>query len=129
MSQPFVRFEGGGKLQEVAQQGVAILRGDALGMELHPMHRQGAVGEAMMSPSSVLRGHVQHVGQGAAIDDERMIARRLEGVVEAAEHGAALVMDRAHLAVHGKRRADHVAAEHLADGLVAQAHAEQRPLA
>ena len=61
-----------------------------------------------------------------ALDHQRMIARRLERRVDAAENSAALVADFRQLAVHRRRRAHHLAAERLADRLMAEADAEDR---
>src|SRR4051794_40659920 len=69
---------GAGNVEEVLQYLVALLRGDALGMELHAMDRQAAVLHRHDQPVGGLGGDVQAVGQGGAIDDQRMIARRLE---------------------------------------------------
>ncbi len=54
-----------------------------------------------------------------------MVARRLERPVDAAEHALALVRHLGQLAVHRLRRADDVAAERLADRLMAEADAER----
>ena len=79
-----------------------------------------------MIPSAVSAVIVELGRAGVAGDDEGMIAGRREGTVDAAEHGAALVADLGHLAVHGDGRAHDVAAESLSDGLMAEADAEHR---
>ena len=61
-----------------------------------------------------------------AFDHERMIARRLERPVDAAKHAGAFMTDIGHLAVDRHGRAHDLAAEHLADGLMAKAHAHDR---
>jgi hypothetical protein len=71
-------------------------------------------------------GDFQAGGQRGAFDDQRMIARGLEGRGQAAEHALSLVVHGAHLAVHDLAGAHHLAAEGLADGLVAEAHAQKR---
>src|SRR5262249_5938158 len=55
--------------------------------------------------------------QALALDDQRMVARGLEGVVDPGEEAAALVQDRAGLAVHQARRAHDLAAVGLAQAL------------
>src|SRR5208283_706468 len=67
--------------------------------------------------------------QRLGLDDERMIARRLEGPVNAAKDRLAAVQYRRHLAVDRQGRAHHLAAESLADRLMPQADAEDRDLA
>ena len=83
----------------------------------------------MMRPSARLRRDLEHVGQALSLDDQRMIARHLNALGQALEHALAGVADGRQLAVHGLGRADHLAAVDLADGLVAEADAEQRDLA
>jgi hypothetical protein len=58
-----------------------------------------------------------------------VIARHVEVLGQPGEHAFLRGLDRADLAVHHLLGADHLAAERLADGLVAQAHAQQRHLA
>src|SRR3546814_11326014 len=53
-----------------------------------------------------------------------VVARRLVTVGQAGEHARAFMPDRRGLAVHDPAGADHAPAVHLADRLVAQAHAE-----
>src|ERR1700730_726508 len=62
--------------------------------------------------------------EGLALDDERVIAGGGEGVREIAENTFAVVVDRAGLAVEQLRRPDDFSAESRADGLVAQADAQ-----
>ena len=73
-----------------------------------------------------LGGDLEHVGHDVAVDDERVVAGRLERVGQAGEHARAVVADQRRLAVHHLGRAHDVAAEDLADALVAEAHAEHR---
>ena len=64
---------------------MAVLAGDAFGMELHAEDRQRAVAQRheqpVLGPGS---GH-QHVGQRGAIDDQAVVARRGERRGEAFE--------------------------------------------
>ena len=80
----------------------------------------------MITSSSALGGDFQRGGQALRRDGQRMVARRLEGAVDAAEDRAAGVADLADLAVHQRRRAHDLAAIDLADRLVAEADAEDR---
>ena len=77
-------------------------------------------------PSSVSAVTSSVVRQAVALDDQRVIARRLERAVDAAEHACAAVADLGELAVHRQRRAHDLAAEGLADRLMAEADAEDR---
>ena len=83
----------------------------------------------MIRPSSVSAVTVRSSGRLVAFDDQRMIARRLERCVDAAENAGAGMADRRELAVHRRGRAHHLAAEGIADRLMAEADAEDRDLA
>ena len=80
----------------------------------------------MTRPSSVSAVTSSVVRHARALDHQRVIARRLERAVDAAEHACALVLDLGELAVHRHRRAHDLAAERLADRLMAEADAEDR---
>src|SRR5262249_17799378 len=119
-----VGVPGSGQVEEILQNDVAMLGRDAFRMELHAVHRQGLVREPH-DQSVIGFGHGrQLVRHGGAIDDQRMIARGLERAVDAAEHAAALMLDRRQLAMHRDRRPHHLAAEDLPDRLVAEADPE-----
>src|SRR5258708_22450011 len=95
-------------------------------MELDAVDRPLAMGDANDDAVLGLGGDRQRRRQPGAVDDERMIARRREGVGQAGEDAAAAMADAAHLAMHRHRRAHDAAAQRLADRLVAEADAEDR---
>src|SRR3546814_19776434 len=68
------------------------------------------------------------IRQAVRLDDQRVIARRGEGRGKAREYAGCVMADLAGLAVHKLRRADHLAAERLSDGLMTKANAQQRAL-
>ncbi len=68
----------------------------------------------------------QVVRQGLALDGQRVIARRRERRRQTRKDAFPLVQDRRGLAVHQGLGADHVSAERLTDGLMAQADAQNR---
>ena len=68
-----------------------------------------------MTPSSV-----------SAVDDQRVVAGRLERVGEAGEHADVVVVHQRGLAVHDLGCPDHVAPVHLTHALHAEADAEDR---
>src|SRR6187200_1784094 len=119
---------GAGNAEEVPEYLVALLRGNALGMELHAMDRQRAMLHGHDQPVIRLGGDVEAVRQGRAVDDQRMIARGLEGPRRAFENAFAAVGDHRQLAMHEHRRTLDVTAEGLTDRLVTEAHPEQRHL-
>jgi hypothetical protein len=55
---------------------MAMLGGDALRVELHPMHREALVLEAHDHPVSRLSRNLEGVGEREPLNDERVIARR-----------------------------------------------------
>src|SRR5262249_58619047 len=72
-------------------------------------------------------GNGREIGRhGRAINHERMVPRRLEGSVDAAKDTAALMLDQRKLAVDRHWGPHNLAAEGLADRLVAKADAEDR---
>src|SRR5580704_10369392 len=96
-------------------------------MELHAVDGQRLVAQAHDDVAGLGRDF-EVLRKAGAVDDQRMIARCLEGRGHVLEHALALVLDAGKLAVHGGGRAHHLAAEHLADRLMAEADAEQRHL-
>ena len=103
-----------------------MLAGDALGVELHAMDREIPVVHGHDDPVLGPGGGDQHIRQRVPRDDQAMIARGVEGRGHALQDAGAVMGDRAALAVHRHRRAHHLAAERLADRLVAQTDAHQR---
>jgi len=108
---------------------VATLGEYAFGVELDAFNGQGAMAQAHDDGSiAVVRGGAggddEVGGQGLLGDDQRVVAGAGEGRFQALEDALAVMIDRAGLAVHQVRGADHLAAEGLADGLMAEADAE-----
>src|SRR5579883_3557282 len=105
---------------------MSMLGCDAFGMELHAVHRQLAVGEAHDEASAGLRRYRELVRHGVVVNHQRVIARRQEWSVDAAEYAVAAVTDLGDLAMRRRRRSHHAAAEHLSNRLMAEADAEHR---
>src|SRR5258708_12933500 len=105
---------------------MAVLREDRFGVELHALDGQRAVANA--HDLAVLRpgGDLEVARATVALDRERMVPGRVIRRGQAAEHSGALVVDARDLAVHQRLRMDDAPAERLADGLMAEAHAEDR---
>src|SRR4029079_10422336 len=115
-----------GQIEEILQQQMAVLGGDALGMKLHAVHGPRLVRKPHDQAVIGFGGDAERVRKAIALDHQRMVARRLERAVDAAEHAFAAMAHLAELAVHRLRRAHHLAAERLADGLMAETDAEDR---
>ena len=103
-----------------------MLGEDRLGMELHTFDRELAVAQPHHETVLGLGAHLEHVGYGVTLDDERVVSGRGERSGNVAEHALAVVRDLRRLAVHHLRRAHDLAAEELADALVTEAHAQHR---
>jgi len=73
-----------------------------------------------------LGGDDEFARQGFFLDDQGMVARGSEGIRQLAEDILAVVMDLARFAMKEFRSADDFAAERSANGLMAEAHTENR---
>src|SRR5437763_903209 len=91
---------GRGDVEEILQDEMAVLGGDAFRVKLHAVHRQPGVRETHHQAVVGLGGDVEFVRHGGALDHQRMITRRLERSIDAAEHAFTLVPDGGQLAVH-----------------------------
>src|SRR5580700_12198420 len=90
--------------------------------------------DALYLPLAVAQAHdhaigsfcrnFQRAGQGFSFDDQRMISRGGKILRQPAEDCLGVMLDRASLAVHQLRSANYPAAEGFADGLMAEANAE-----
>src|SRR5450830_849584 len=81
-----LRVPGGGESEKILQHQMAVFGGDALGMELHAVHRQAGMRKPHHQTIVGFGVDGKRAGQAGAIDHQRMIARRLERSVDAAEH-------------------------------------------
>ncbi len=100
----------------------AVARQDRLGVELDALEREAAVTHRHHHPVGG-RGHLEHVGDRGG--GERVVAHRLEGRGDPAEHTDPLVGHAGHLAVGRLDPLDR-AAVRRDQGLHAEAHAEDR---
>src|SRR5271166_3741544 len=124
LARPPARAEGRGQVEEVAQDLTAVLARDALGVELDAVDRTVPVGDRHDEAVVGLGADLELRRRGRSVDDERMVARRLERPVEPAKDAAGVVRDARHLAMHRGARPHDVAAERLPDRLVTEADAE-----
>ncbi len=97
-------------------------------MELHTFDVELAVAQAHHQAVVGLGGDLEHVGHRCPVDHQRVVPGGLERLGQPGEHAGPAVVDERGLAVHDLRGPHHVAAEDLADALVAEAHAEHRNL-
>src|SRR5271154_425836 len=119
-------MKSGGQVQEIAQDLAAVLAGDTLRMELDSEHRAVAVLNGHDEPIVTLRADLEVGGRACSLDDERVIARRLKGSVQAAEEPARTMRNARDLAVHRRWRAHDVAAESLPNRLMPETYAKHR---
>ena len=97
-------------------------------MELDAFEGQGAVAHAHDDAGFGARGDLEFVGHGRGVDREGVIAGDSQRRGDAFEHAAPVVGDDGGLAVHEFGCVPHGRAEQLAQGLMAQAHAQHRDL-
>jgi hypothetical protein len=102
---------------------------DGFGVELNALDGEFAVAEAHDDAVLGFGGDVQHARERFALDDEGVVAGGGEGVGEVAEDTLAVMIDRAGFAVEEFGGADDLRTEGRADGLMAQADAENGQLA
>ena len=95
-------------------------------MELHAVDGELAVAQAHDFALGGFGGDFERGGEGLALDEQGVVARGFEGIGQAGEDAGAVVQDGRGLSVHEPASADDVAAEDVADALVAEANAEQR---
>src|SRR5262245_61061698 len=115
-----------GKVEEIGEEPMPVLGGDALGMKLNAVHGIALVLQPHNDAVASLRRNFQRLGQACGLDHERMVARGGEVLGDAGEHPLAGVMHLRQFAVHQRRRAHDAAAINLADGLMAETDAEDR---
>src|SRR4051794_38245059 len=98
-------------------------------MELHTPDRKCAMPHA--HDFAIIRPgrHPKLVRAASAIDRERMVAGRIVGCRQSAEHASPAMVDARDLPVHQFLRVYDSPAERLANGLVTQAHTEDRDAA
>src|SRR5271165_407323 len=97
-----VRAEGGGEVEEVAQDGAAVFARDALRVKLDAVNRPLAMLDRHDEALVALGRHLKRVRRGRALDHQRMVARGLEGAIDAAKDAAGVMGDARGLAVHGR---------------------------
>src|SRR5215210_5828501 len=122
---PSVSRSKGLALQEVLQQLPAAPRQDALGVKLHALHGElfvpHAHDDAVFGPA----GHGEALGHRIGLDDERVIACRLEALRQTPVHPLAVVQYPRGLAVHGLPAYD-LAPVSLPYGLMTEANTQHR---
>lgn len=117
------------EFEEVLDEVVPDGGHDRFGMELHTVQaeflRVEGHDDAVLRP----RADFERRRKRFALHDERVVAGGREGVRDVAEHPLPVVKDLRGLAVHDLPGADDLAAKRFADGLMAEADAEQRDVA
>src|SRR6266853_3352241 len=97
-----------------------------LGVELHPLHGELTVAHAHDLAVLGLRSDLQALGQGRPPNRKRMVAGRHEGARQSAKHAETKMADRRGFPVDDFPRMHDLAAESLADRLMAETHAQDR---
>src|SRR5882762_4765444 len=112
--------------QEILEELLAGFGENGFGVELDAFDFVAAVAEGHVDAVIGLGGDDEFKRQGFFLDDQGMVARGGEGIRQLAENIFAVVMDLARFAVEELRGADDFAAERSANGLMAEAHTEDR---
>lgn len=112
-------------IKEILYHRMAVFRCDAFGVELDAVDGAGGVAQAHDEAVPRFGCDDQIRGHRFAFDDQRVITGRGDRRGKVAEDAVAFVMNGICFAVHGDGGADNVAAEGVADALVAEAYAEQ----
>src|ERR1700758_3843108 len=103
---------------------MTVLRKNGFGMELHAFDRQRLVTQAhdlvdgavrMFGPSR----HFETIGQRRLLHHQRVIARGFERIGQTSKYALAEMAHRRSLAMHDLLGANYLAAERLANGLMA----------
>ncbi len=108
---------------------MAVFGEQGFGVELYAFHRQRFVAHAHDLAVVGPGGDFQAVGQCVAVDNQAVIAGAGNRIGQLAEHALVVVVNRRDFAVHQRFGAYGVAAEGLADGLMAEADAHNRQFA
>src|SRR6202008_1091431 len=97
-----------------------------LRMKLHALDPQLSMAKAHNRAVVRFGGYFKLARQRFSLDDQRMIARGLKFLRQAAKNGPPVVLDPARLAVHQFTCADHTPPKRRPDCLMSQAHAKNR---
>jgi hypothetical protein len=112
--------------EKIGEELLAGFGEHGFGVELDPFDFVAAVAQTHDDAVIGFRGDGEFARKRFALHDERMIARRREGIRQLAENVFAVVLDLTGFAVKKFRGADDLAAKRSANGLVPEAYAEDR---
>src|SRR5712671_5243796 len=110
-------------LQKILEQFFSALRQDGLRVELDPKDREFLVLESHDLFFLGMRGDLKRGGQAFSFDEERMVTRGDERIVETFEDAGPVMIDLRGLSVHEARGADDLSAENLPDALMSETNA------
>ena len=116
-------------LDPVVDQPLALARQNALGVKLHALDRVQSMPEAHDLALGRPRADLEAGRQRLALDEERVVSRRLERRGDAVEEAAAVVKDGRRLSVHQAPGAHDAPPVGLPDRLVPQTDSEDRQTA
>src|SRR4029079_1899137 len=117
---------GGLHLEEIAEKILSCQGQDRFRMELHAFHAEGGMAHAHDLAFGCFGGYLEAGWEACALDNERMIASRVEGIRQLPENRPSIVLDAGRLAVHKALGSHDVASKCHRQRLVAETHAEYR---
>src|SRR5256885_813875 len=117
-------------MEKILEDLLSVLGEDRFRMELHALERlELSMADAHNLAPVRAGGHDEFLLDRLGLGEQRVIAGRLKFLRQPGEHAFAVVNDLRGLPVHETAGADDVAAESVTDGLMPQAHAQNRDLA
>ena len=114
--------------EEIFQQLLAGKREDRLGMKLHPVHGKFAMPQSHDLILGSPRSDFQILRKRLAFDDQRMIPRGLKGLGQCGKYPTTIVVNHGGLSMHQARRADDIAAIHMAHALMTETDTQDRQM-
>src|SRR5690349_20563444 len=109
--------------EKIREHSMTVLRQNRFGVKLHALDVELAMAHAHDFAVLGPRGKFQTGRNARPLDGERMVARRLEWIRQPLKHALRGVLNQRGLAVHNLPRAHDLAAECLADRLMAETDA------
>src|SRR6476659_947125 len=117
---------GGLHLEEIAEEIFPRRGQDRFRMELHAFHAQGGMAHAHDLAFGCFGGDLEAGRQTCPLDNQRMIAGRVEGIRQLSENRSSVVLDAGRLTVHKALGPHHLTPKCHRQRLVTETDTEDR---